>query len=149
MVRNSKIALVLFTLIIGLTVCNQGTNSDQAKDQVSETQPGENGGAVIKFAVDSYDFGDIDPGEKVSYTFTYVNGGEDNLIIVSATASCGCTIPKWSKDPLPPGRKGHVEVIFDSSGRSGIQLKNVTIKSNGDPAVKTLQIRANIVEPNS
>lgn len=149
MKRLCLINLVILSVTVGLGSCQHTAGSDQTESQALEEQPHHEGNPIMKFAVDTYDFGDIAPGETVSYTFTYTNEGDANLIILSAAAGCGCTVPKWKKDPLPPGKQGHVEVVFDSSGRSGKQIKNVTIRSNGDPSVKRLQIQANIIEPNS
>jgi hypothetical protein len=143
------IVLMMLGIMVGLVSCQRTSGSGKTNSQVLEEQDEAKGTPVIKFTIDSHDFGDISPGEKVSYTFTFTNEGNANLVIISAAASCGCTVPKWNKDPLPPGKEGHIEVVFDSSGRSGKQIKNVTIRSNGDPAVKVLQIQANILEPNN
>ena len=143
------IILAIFVIMVGIVSCQRTSGSGKTNNQVVNDQRNDGGTPVIKFADESHDFGDIAAGEKVSYTFTYTNEGDANLVILSATASCGCTVPKWNKDPLPPGKEGYVEVVFDSSGRSGKQIKNVTIRSNSDPAVKVLQIQANIVESNN
>ncbi len=152
-IRTMKIERLFFLVIFGITValvsCQQTSGSGQTKSQGLNEQHDDEGTPVMKFAVESHDFGDITPGEKVSYTFTYTNEGEANLVIVSASASCGCTVPKYNKNPLQPGKKGYVEVVFDSSGRSGKQVKTVAIRSNSKPPVKVLQIQANIVEPNN
>ncbi len=145
--RLRFIILVIFGIILGFVSCQRITGSDQAKNQELHEQEGNEGKPGIKFDVDMHDFGDIAPGEKVSYTFTYTNNGNADLVIVSATASCGCTVPKYNKDPLQPGKKGYIEVVFDSAGRSGKQIKNIAIRSNSDPPVKVLQIQAQIVEP--
>jgi len=143
------IILVIFVTTVGLVSCKRTSGSGKTNSQVLNELRNDEGKPVIKFTVESYDFGDIAVGENVSYTFTYTNEGDANLVILSATASCGCTVPKWNKDPLPPGKEGYVEVVFDSSGRSGKQIKNIAIRSNSDPAVKVLQIQANIVESNN
>ncbi len=150
-IRVMKVARVIVLMILGMSVgllsCQHSSGSGHAKTQGLNQQDDNEGQPVIKFKSDTHDFGDITPGEKVSYTFTYTNEGEANLVILSATASCGCTVPKYNKDPLQPGKKGYVEVVFDSTGRSGKQIKNVAIRSNSEPPVKVLQIQANIVEP--
>ncbi len=150
-IRVMKVARVIVLMILGMSVgllsCQRSSGSGHAKNQGLNQQDDNEGKPVIKFNSDTHDFGDIAPGEKVSYTFTYTNEGDANLVILSATASCGCTVPKYNKDPLRPGKKGYVEVVFDSTGRSGKQIKNVAIRSNSEPPVKVLQIQANIVEP--
>lgn len=137
--------IVLIT--VGFFSCQH--TSGQKESREVEGQRNDKGTPVIKFSEESHDFGDIAPGEKVSYTFTYTNAGDADLVILTAAASCGCTVPKWKKDPLPPGKKGYIEVVFDTSGRRGKQVKNITIRSNCDPPVTVLQIQANIVEINN
>jgi hypothetical protein len=84
----------------------------------------------IKFDKMTHDFGKIYQGEVVGANFSFKNTGNSNLLVLNASASCGCTIPKWSKEPLPPGSKGSIEVIFDSSGRVGVQKKSIVIRTN-------------------
>ena len=96
----------------------------------------------------SFDFGVIIQGENVVHTFELKNTGDADLIISGASASCGCTVPKFSKEPIAPGKTGKVEVAFSSAGRSGKQIKTVTVTTNAQPASLTLTIVSNIVVPN-
>lgn len=94
-----------------------------------------------------YDFGVIIEGENVVHTFEVKNTGKANLIISSAVASCGCTVPTFSKEPIPQGETGKVQVAFSSSGRSGKQVKTVTLTTNAQPSAVVLTIMANVVVP--
>ncbi len=98
----------------------------------------------IRFEKTEHNFGRILQGEKVGYNFIFTNDGDASLVIMDASASCGCTIPKYSKKPISPGEKGSVEVVFDSSGRTGQQSKTVTLKTNGKDQVVYLTIKADI-----
>jgi hypothetical protein len=91
----------------------------------------------ITFAVDEYNFGTIKQGDSVAHTFTFTNTGKEPLIISSASATCGCTVPNWPKEPILKGKTGEIKVIFRSAGKVGIQDKAVTIQSNAknNPAV--------------
>jgi hypothetical protein len=104
----------------------------------------ENDGPEIKFSKTSYDFGKISEGEVVGTNFNFINTGNSNLIILDASASCGCTVPKWSKEPIPPGGKGTLEVIFDSSGREGKQNKSVSVRTNASDQNVLLYITAEV-----
>jgi len=85
----------------------------------------------ISFNETAHDFGKIDAGKgKVSYTFTYMNTGGDTLRLSNVRTSCGCTVSKWSKDPIPPGGTGKLVAIFNPHGRSGAFHKTVTVTSN-------------------
>ena len=98
----------------------------------------------FRFRKEEHDFGAIDQGEKLSYTFSFVNKGEAPLLINEATASCGCTVPRYPRKPIAPGEKGEIEVIFDSSGKTGNFRKTVTLKANTSPTITKLYITGNI-----
>ena len=99
----------------------------------------------IKFNEPEHDFGKVKPGETVGCYFKYKNTGKKPLIITSAHASCGCTVPEFSKEPLAPGQNGYIKVLFDTSGRSGMQSKSITIESNASNNIVILRIKAEIV----
>ena len=101
----------------------------------------------IKFEEDSYDFGDISQGERVEHVFTFENKGKSDLIISSAVGSCGCTVPTYPKEPIKPGEKGEVQVVFDSNGKKGAQHKRVTIVANTNPNKTMIAIMANVLVP--
>lgn len=94
----------------------------------------------ISFEQSEYDFGKIKAGEKVEHTFSFTNTGEHDLIITNAKGSCGCTVPYYPTEPIPPGGTGEIKVSFDSKGKSGVQRKNVTLTANTDPAQTVLNI---------
>jgi len=95
---------------------------------------------------DFYDFGNIKQGETVSHTFFIKNEGPGNLIIRDAIPSCGCTTPRYSREPVAPGDHAQVEVLFNSEGWSGSQVKQVTLKLNTENEHSTVTIRANVIE---
>ena len=97
---------------------------------------------VINFESTDHDFGTITEGQKVSYTYKIKNTGEAPLIIQSAQPSCGCTVPTFSKDPIPVGGSGFVTAEFDSSGKPGINNKTITVTTNTWPKVTTLRFKA-------
>ena len=112
----------------------------------SETEAPNPNAPVMAFAETEHNFGDIKPGDVVKHTFSFTNTGKSPLLIENATASCGCTTPNWTKDPIAPGAKGTIDVQFDSHGKSGLQNKQVSIRANTQPAITQIAIRANIAE---
>lgn len=98
----------------------------------------------FEFAKESHDFGAIKEGEVVEHLFKFTNTGDAPLIISSATASCGCTVPVWPKDPIPVGGEGEIQVRFNSAKKPGIQNKTVTITANTYPKISRLKIKANV-----
>lgn len=97
---------------------------------------------VAEFETTDHDFGTIAEGEKVSYTYKIKNTGQAPLIIQNAQPSCGCTVPSWTKEPIPVGGTGFVTAEFDSQGKPGIQNKTITVTSNTWPKVTTIRFKA-------
>lgn len=100
----------------------------------------------LEFETKEHDFGIIKQGESVSYTFNFTNVGESGLVISQAKGSCGCTVPEWPKEEILPQEEGKIKVTFNSSGKSGIQTKTVTLVSNAIPNTTVLTIKAEIKE---
>lgn len=87
-------------------------------------------GPVLTLEKSAHDFGDIQQGEIVEHVFKFTNTGTEPLIITNVQASCGCTTPQWTKEPVMPGGKGEIKVGFNSAGRMGIQSKSLPVISN-------------------
>lgn len=98
----------------------------------------------ITFAEQKHDFGKLVQGETVSYSFIFRNTGGSDLVISSAQGSCGCTIPSYPKGVVKPGEEGQIDVKFESSGKSGLVQKTVTLVTNCTPSTKVLTISATI-----
>jgi hypothetical protein len=98
----------------------------------------------FNFTSESFDFGAIPEGEVVEHTFTFTNTGEAPLIIQSASASCGCTVPSYSKEPVPVGGTGKIAVRFDSKGKKGNQAPTVTVTANTYPKVYKLRLKGSV-----
>jgi hypothetical protein len=99
----------------------------------------------IKFTNPIASAGKIMSGEKVGMDFVFYNQGQQNLIILDAKASCGCTVPEWNKNPVLPGEKGVVRVVYDSSGELGMQNKSIRIISNARNNETDLIISAEVL----
>ena len=136
----------ILLLIIGLSLTGCDGKAGKGTNSSREIRAGEvSGFAEISFDHTEHDFGEIAQGEKVGCIFKYENTGRENLIIQKASGSCGCTVPRWKKEPTPPGGSGQLEVIFDSSGRSGIQNKTITVTSNSSNKITILRIKADVL----
>ncbi len=101
--------------------------------------------SVMTFKETEHNFGTINQSKKVQHTFTFTNTGQAPLVIESATATCGCTVPEWPKEPILPGKTGNIKVEYDPAGRSGQQSKQITITANTEPSVNQLTIRTNVI----
>lgn len=86
---------------------------------------------AIEFEETTYDFGTIaEDGGNVTHEFVFTNTGDAPLMIVSATASCGCTRPSFPKKPVAAGKSDKIKVTYVPAGRPGEFIKGVTVKSN-------------------
>jgi len=135
---------VVIYLTLALILLAWSCSGNTTKDRVEQETPAVTGTPELEFARLQHDFGKITSGEKVGTIFMFTNTGDADLIITSASTSCGCTVPKYSKKPIPPGGSGTLEVVFDSAGRAGQQTKTVTVMSNASKPVIILQISADI-----
>ncbi|WKN33421.1 DUF1573 domain-containing protein [Porifericola rhodea] len=118
--------------------------------QISQTETSTTSaptGEVPKFDFEesSYDFGSITEGDVVEHTFKFTNTGEAPLVIQSASASCGCTVPSYPRQPVAPGETGEIQVKFNSANKPGIQNKTVSITANTDPTITRLTIKSNVM----
>ena len=138
--RNNINLVVLFIFITG---CNRSHNSIQVSDasniKFTDSMP------VIKFNNPIANIGKLVSGEKAGMDFVYYNTGMKSLIILDAKASCGCTVPEWNKNPVLPGEKGIVRVVYDSSGELGMQNKSIRIISNARNRETDLIISAEVL----
>jgi hypothetical protein len=133
-----------FDLVLTLLASCAGEGSGKNDEGSIVLKEGETGG--ISFREYEHDFGKISEGEKVAHIFEFENKGPGNLVIKSASTSCGCTVTKYDKKPIPAGQTGSLEVVFDSGGRTGMQTKTVSVRSNSKTAVVILKITAEVLE---
>lgn len=103
---------------------------------------------TLFFPVESFNFGTVFYPSENLYTFKVKNTGKVPLIIESATASCGCTVPNKPEEPIPPGGTGELDVIFrPKKGQVGQTVeKKITVVANTNPAESFLSISANVIE---
>jgi hypothetical protein len=97
--------------------------------------------AKAEFEKTTHDFGTIKEGTQATVDFVFKNTGTAPLIIASVTASCGCTTPDWTRDPIAPGGTGKVTAVYNSTGRLGNFTKTVTVKYNGEAGTEYLIIK--------
>ena len=89
--------------------------------------------AEIKFETLNHDFGTFSANDPVvKCVFKFTNVGDAPLIINQAIASCGCTVPTYTKEPVKPGESGQIEVTYNGKGKfPGRFTKNITVRTNG------------------
>jgi len=95
----------------------------------------------MEFKEESFDFGNVTEGSIASHEFEFTNKGNEPIVISNVQASCGCTTPFWTKDPIKPGGKGIIKASYNSSGRPGAFTKTVTVTSNAHTSSRFLTIK--------
>lgn len=116
-----KLLLFVTVLFLGIGMANAQAKAD------------------IKFESTTHNFGMFSENSPiVSCVFTFTNIGDAPLIIHQAVASCGCTVPEFTKEPVMPGRTGNIKVTYNGTGKyPGHFKKSITLRTNG----KTEMIR--------
>lgn len=114
-----KILLFAVALVMALTI------SAQEQAQVQKQ--------IVEIAEKTYDFGTIKEEDgRVSHVFTLKNVNDGPITIKNVRASCGCTTPAWSREPIAPETEAQITVTYNASGRPGAFHKSVTVTlSNG------------------
>ena len=156
--KNFGFLLLGMVVFLAFTACNSDTNTSATANGTTDTdvtpasvnteRPNETPAApqvnlpeyqrkaeelpktTVEFENEKYDFGKVASGEKVLYKFKFKNTGSNELVLTDVKASCGCTTPGYSKEPVAPGEEGFIDVQFDSKGRSGVQQKSITVTGN-------------------
>lgn len=101
--------------------------------------------AKIKFKTDTVDYGTIEKGADGLRIFEFTNTGDAPLIVSKVTSSCGCTVPKWSQDPILPGKTGEIQVKYDTNRVNPIR-KTITVISNADTPTVALKIKGEVID---
>lgn len=103
---------------------------------------------VIKFEKTVHDYGTIQQGSDGSFEFKFTNEGKTPLILNNVRSSCGCTVPSWTREPLPPGGSGSIKVVYNTAS-IGAFSKSVTVSSNAKNSDVVLMIKGNVVQKSS
>ena len=121
--------LSFFSLIVFCTALNAQYAKTSMK--VSETE---------------HDFGKFkEEAGRQTFDFVVTNTGSDPLVIQNVVASCGCTTPDWTKQPIPAGGTGKVTAIYDPQNRPGIFNKTLSVYTNSKPEVVVLVIKGEVI----
>jgi|TARA_B110000285_G_C15131313_1_gene623783 hypothetical protein len=146
-----KNTLIICLAIIATTFAAcQDSAAKKITNSTTNAAPSSNAdtnvsGPAMTFDKTEHDFGTINEGEKVITEFNFTNTGTEDLIIVDARGSCGCTVPEYPKNtPIAPGASGKIMVSFDSSNKPGIQQKSVTLSANTSSGREMLRIKSNV-----
>lgn len=99
---------------------------------------------ILRWTEAVYDFGSVFEGDVVIRDFHFTNTGTAPLLIHNATSTCGCTVPEWPKQPIPPDSTGSIKVKFNTLNKPGAQSKEVTIFANTFPNTSKITIKGKV-----
>ncbi len=148
--KKILLSLSLVTLVSGVAVAQSG-HEGHNHTTISATPPGntvqDSEASNLKttdmaFVKETHDFGTIPEGPKAEYEFKFTNKGSEPINIQKVQASCGCTTPSYSKEPVKPGEVGTIKAVYNTQGRPAPFNKTITVISNA--GTKVLYIKGTV-----
>lgn len=104
---------------------------------------------IVKISETTHDYGTIKEEDgKAPHTFVITNVSNTPITIKNVRASCGCTVPNWSREPIAPNANGEILVTYNAKGRPGSFHKSITVTlSNGtEDFTKMLFIKGTVTK---
>jgi len=140
-------------LVLSLGIVVFSVTASLAQDKSHAATPEKNASATVaatsatslkpenlEFKTELHDFGTVPEGPAAEYEFVFKNTGKEPILLQQVHASCGCTTPTWSKDPVLPGKTGIIKASFATQGRGGAPFnKAITVTSNAGTKVLTIK----------
>ncbi|MFP4288908.1 MAG: DUF1573 domain-containing protein [Bacteroidota bacterium] len=139
----NRYLIIIFLIILSSGICSCNSSGNDKAENTAETS--EEKTPEIAFDKNVHDFGKIISGERVAYGFKFSNTGNAPLLITGVRSGCGCTVGDYPKEPLLPGESGRIDVVFNSSGRTGAQSENVRVLTNATDKPVNLRITAEAI----
>jgi len=111
-----------------------GPNSELIRNPATANMPTDtNQLARITYDQPEFEFGTVNEGDVVEHVFRFTNTGKVPLTILKCRSSCGCTVPEWPEEPIPPGGTGEIKAKFNTEGKMNDQKKSITVTANTYP----------------
>lgn len=131
----------------GVQSIPQGTNSTLVRNPATADMPlDSNELARISYKEKEYDFGTAKEGDIITHEFEFTNTGKVPLVITNCRSTCGCTVPEWPEEPIPPGGTGKILAKFNTEGKSNRQSKMIYVTGNTYPNESRVTLTG-MVEP--
>lgn len=131
--------VLLTALTISLFALGANAQTDAAPVPAANPNAGE-----FKFETENHDFGTVKDGDQATWEFKFTNVGKEPILITNVQATCGCTTPKWTKEPVKKGESGVITAVYNSKGRPGAFNKSIIVNSNAKTDSKTLYIKGTV-----
>lgn len=99
---------------------------------------------VMKFTEETHNFGKIAQNKPVTTEFVFTNTGKEPIVISNVSASCGCTTPSYTKEPVLPGKTGTIKATYNAAAMGPFN-KSITVFSNSESPTLTLFLKGEVV----
>lgn len=129
--------LTLLLLVVAFAYSNAQENNTATTQNTIPSKPD-----LLQLKETEHDFGQIPQGKPVYYNFEIINNGKDSLKLDDVHASCGCTTPEWSTEPIPPEGTEQIKVGYNAAS-DGYFEKFITITYNTNQT-KQLTIKGTV-----
>lgn len=136
-----KKVLIAASLLVAVAFGAQAQEKAKPAPAPTAAQPGNM--AAFKWGETTHDFGKIPQGKPVTVEFKFTNAGKVPLVLSTVSASCGCTTPEWTKDPVAPGKTGTIKATYNAAG-VGAFNKSVTVNANVEGGATYLYIKGEV-----
>lgn len=103
---------------------------------------------LVKLNAETHNFGKIKQGVPVTTSFTVTNSSDKPVVLESVVASCGCTTPEWSKEPIAPGASTQIKVGYNAAAVAPF-TKDITIRLAGVQEPKVIHITGEVLTPDA
>ncbi|MBK8610914.1 MAG: DUF1573 domain-containing protein [Chitinophagaceae bacterium] len=140
-----KYMLLLLAPVL-IVSCDNSRKDKTNKDKENQAVLAAKDSTTVQIIDSAYDYGKVTDGEKVAYNYRFKNSGNKPLVIISASSTCGCTIPEKPEKPVMPGEIGFIKVVFNSKGKVGSTHKLITVESNANPPFPELLLTGTVEE---
>jgi len=131
--RSQLVSAIIFSLLFVAMACQHKNGHRQGVSK-----------GIVEFKEKSFSFGELKHGDVVGHRFKFINSGIEPVMIMHVEKSCGCTDVIYSHQPVLPGDSGFVELVFDTKGWNGRQVKQVKVLTNDSIGTRELRIWADI-----
>lgn len=138
-----KIVFTLFVMVFAVSISTaqtKTTSKEALKVNIIKDGP------VLELESDTVDYGTIEKDSEPLRTLKFKNTGNEPLVIKSARGSCGCTVPKYSKEPIMPGESSVLEIRY-ATNRIGKINKRVTLNTNEAKGKHVIKVVGEVLRP--
>jgi hypothetical protein len=139
----ATIVFAAYTSFAQVSTANQTANTKSENAPAAQEVKNPNG-PEISFDKTVHDYGTLPYNGDGKCQFKFTNTGKEPLILTNVRSSCGCTVPKWPREPILPGHSDVIHVEYKTN-RVGKINKTITVQSNANTATVVLRIKGQVL----